>query len=432
MRQFLTLPIATLMLAMSPVVTFADSGALNELTTQLESSSGASGSTFVDGGPAPTINHLTQPITQPQSAQNSPATQAGPQPPYYEQWNDLNPPNPIDTFSDRLDTTLDTNRFIDPITGRIDGVIEAVTGRVNGAINKTLDGLLSPVDKAVDGAFDKVDGYIDKTIASIMAPVDNAINDVMSSIDGWIESWIGDTVGAVIDDVTGGLLGGSSKIDVEPAYDPISPLSSIITATSFQAELEGMSAPYTEAIPFAMGSMGLPDYSKIMPTLDALAKGENGHPNARLQGLDRFSTTPETLKMSLSGEVERLASRSIAQATLSEAGQEDMKGRLDGAEKTLETIIEIGDRSQDLDVTQDVMKSLAAQLAQDSVLRAGQYEQDLRARQQAAANAVVNTEIARLLGEQNRASRADAVANATMMHDIAGRLHLPGEKPDDK
>ena len=77
-----------------------------------------------------------------------------------------------------------------------------------------------------------------------------------------------------------------------------------------------------------------------------------------------------------------------------------MKARLEGAEKTLETIIAIGDDSQDLDVTQDVMKSLTAQLANDSVLRAGQYEQDLRARQQAAADAVVNTEIARLLGEQ--------------------------------
>ena len=158
MRQFLTLPIATLMLAMSPLVTFADSGALDELTTQLESSSGASGSTFVDDGPTPTINHLTQPTTQSQSAQNSPTAQTGTQPPYYEQWNDLSPPNPIDTFSDRLDTTLDTNRFIDPITGRIDGVIEGVTGRVNGAINRTLDGLLSPVDEAVDGDFDKVDG----------------------------------------------------------------------------------------------------------------------------------------------------------------------------------------------------------------------------------------------------------------------------------
>ena len=421
MRLFLALPAAALALILLPVRAIADGGALDELSAQLEGNN-----TAINSASTPAINNLTQPRQ---------AAQTGTQRPYYEKWNDIEPPNPIDTASGRLDSTLDTNRFIDPVTGRIDGVIDGVTGRVNGAINRTLDGLLSPVDEAIDGAFDKVDGYIDQTIASIMAPVDNAINSVMSSIDGWIENWIGDTLGGAIEDVTGGLFGGifgnGKKIKVEPAYDPISPLSSIITATSFQAELEGMSAPYTEAIPFAMGSMGLPDYSKIMPTLDALAKGENGNPNARLQGLDRFSTTPETLKMSLSGEVERLASRSIAQATLSEAGQEDMKARLEGAEKTLETIIAIGDDSQDLDVTQDVMKSLTAQLANDSVLRAGQYEQDLRARQQAAADAVVNTEIARLLGEQNRASRADMSANAAMMHSVAGQLHLPGEMPDE-
>ena len=437
MKRFLTLPVAALVLALAPIRAFADNGALDELSAQIQNNGAAYSKTFVEGGPTLTLNDLTQART----AQSGKASQTGTQQLYYEQWNDVEPPNPINTVSDRIGATTDSNRFIDPITGRIDGVIDGVTGRVNGAINKTLDGLLSPVDEAVDGAFDQVDGAIDKAIASIMAPVDDIINDIMAGIDQKIESWVGDVfsedgaVGGIINDVTGGLFGGifgsGGKIEVEPAYNPTSRLSSIITATSFQAELEGMSAPYTEAIPFAMGSMGLPDYSKILPTLDALAKGEKGNPNPMLQGLDRFSTTPETLKMSLSGEVERLASRSIAQSVLSEAGQEDMKAQLDGAENTLKTIMAIGEDSQDLDVTQDVMKSLTAQLANDSVIRAGQYKQDLLARQQAAADAVVNTEIARLLGEQNRASRADMAANASMMHNVAGQLHLPGEMPDD-
>ena len=186
-RLSLTLPITALALALSPIKAIADGGALDELSAQIESSS------------APAVNQLTQP--------RQAATQTGTQRPYYEEWSKRSTPNPINTASGRINSTLDTNRFIDPITGRIDGVIEGVTGRVNGAINKTLDGLLSPVDRAIDGAFDKVDGYIDKTIASIMAPVDNAINDVMSSIDGWIENWIGDKLGGVIDEATGGLFG---------------------------------------------------------------------------------------------------------------------------------------------------------------------------------------------------------------------------------
>ena len=136
-------------------------------------------------------------------------------------------------------------------------------------------------------------------------------------------------------------------------------------------------------------------------------------------------------KMSLAGEVERLASISLAHSMLSESGQANMKAQIDGASQTLETIIELGDASQELDVTQDVMKSLAAQLANDSVIRTGHYKQSLLLRQQAAADAVVNADIARLLSEQNRASRADLVANAAKMHTIAGQLHLPGEMPDE-
>ncbi|MFK8185200.1 MAG: hypothetical protein AB8B99_17650 [Phormidesmis sp.] len=434
-RPFFILPIATIVLALSPISAFANSGALDELSRQITGTSTA-GNSFVEGGPTLTLDDLRKA----QAAQNSFTAQENTQQPYWS--NATTPPNPINTVSARIDTTLDPNRLIDPVTGRINGAIDGVTGRVNSAINRTLDSLLSPVDTAINGAFDQVDTVIDTTIASIMAPVDNIINNVMAGIDRQIESLLGGLlegeggIDSVLNEVTGGVFSGifgneNQRITVAPAYNPTSPLSSIITATSFTAALEGVSAPYTETIPFAMGSMGLPDYSKIMPTLDVLAKGENGNPNPMMQGMDRFSTTPETLKMSLSGEIERIASRSIAQSTLSEAGQEDMKAQLDGAAKTLETIVAIGDASQDLDVTQDVMKSLTAQLANDSVIRAGQYKQDLLARQQAAADAVVNAEIARLLGEQTRANRADMIANAARMHTVAGQLHLPGEMPDE-
>lgn len=444
--RFLPLPIATLVLAMSPLSAIADSGALDELTQQLQSTGSVADPSFVNeisttadaplstGTALPTSSFVEGALTV--TTEDLADAQSS-------QWQSIPPPNPIDTTSERIDSTFDPDRLIDPVTGRIDDTIDGITGRVDSAINQTLNSLLSPIDEAVDGAFDAVDSIIDDAIESIMAPVDDVINSVMASIDSTIESLlggvigeVGDVVGGVVDDVTGGLFGdvfgsGEQRIAVEPTYNPTSPLSSIITATSFQAELAGMSAPYVEPIPFAMGSMGLPDYSKIMPTLDALAQGESGNPNSVLQGLDRFSTSPETLKMSLSGEVERIASRSIAQSTLSEAGQEDMKAQLDGATKTLENIVAIGDASQDLDVTQDVMKSLTAQLANDSVIRTGQYKQSLLMRQQAAADAVVNADIARLLGEQNRASRADIISNAAKMHTIAGQLHLPGEMPDE-
>lgn len=409
--------------ALSPAQAIAQN-TLDEMSSQLESNSFAPGE---GGQPSITLDDLRA-----SQAEASPTQYPG-------QGSSSSRPDVIGNASDGINRTLDTDRLIDPVTGRIDGTIDGISGKVNSAIDRALNGLLSPVDGAIDGAFGKVDGVIDGAIAKVMAPVDKIIDDLMANIDKQIENLlgglIGDTAGGAIDEATGGIFGdifgGGGRNTVEPAYNPTSPLTSIISATSFQDGLVGITSPYTEAIPFELGSMGLPDYSKIMPTLDALAVGENGNPNPILQGADRYSTTPETLKMSLSGEVERLGSRSIAQATLSEAGQDEMKSQLDGATETLATIIELGDASQDMDVTQDVMKNLTAQLANDSVLRAGQYKQDMLARQQSAADAVVNAEIAQLLSEQNRSSRADILANATRMHSVAGQLHLPGEMGDD-
>ena len=397
---------------------------LDEMSAQLESNSFAPGE---GGQPSITLGDLRESQNQP----TQPTRQS----------NAGGRPDPIGNASNGINRTLDTDRLIDPVTGRIDGTVDQISGKVNGAIDRALNNFLSPIDGAIDDTFGKVDGVIDGVIANIMSPVDGIINDIMSSIDKQIDNLLGgilgEAAGGVLDDGPGdllsGLLGGGNKRNtVEALYNPASPLSSIISATSFQAGLEGITSPYTEAIPFSVGSMGLPDYSKIMPTLDVLAKGEDGNPNSILQGADRYSTTPETLKMSLSGEVERLGSRSIAQATLSEAGQDDMKSDLEGASETLETIIQLGDDSQDMDVTQDVMKNLTAQLANDSVLRTGQYKQQMLSRQQAAADAVVNTEIAQLLSEQNRSERADIAANSARIHMSIGQLHLPGEMADEE
>jgi hypothetical protein len=352
-------------------------------------------------------------------------------------------PNIIETTSNGVGDILDTRRLIDPITGRIDSAVGQVTGSVNGGIDRAIDGIMSPVNGAIDKALGGVNGQIDRAIASVMSPVDEAISNVMDGIDkqitelldGIFGKAVEDTVGGVVDEATGGLfgdlLGGGSRRTVEQAYNPLSPMSSIVSATSFQSLLPGVTKPYTDSIPFEVGGMGLPDYASITPVIDALVAGENGNPNPIMQGADRFSTNPQGLSASLSSEVERLGSRSIANSTLSKAGQDSMKADLEGATETLDATVKIADESQDLDVTQDVMKNLSAQLAQDSVIRAGQYKQDMLARQQQAADAVVNTEISKLLGEQNRMERAELLGNATVMDTATAGLYLPGEAPRD-
>ena len=350
------------------------------------------------------------------------------------------PPDVWGNATSGIEETLDTSRIIDPITGRIDSAVGRVEGSVNNGINRALNGILSPVDSAIDKALGSVNGAIDKGIAKIMNPVDDAINSVLDGIDakitevldGIFGKAVEDAAGGILDEATGGLFGGifgggGSKIKVEQAYDPLSQVPSVIASATFNSMLAGVTNPYLDTIPFESGGMGLPDYSTITPVIDALVAGTNGNPNQVMQGADRFSVNPQGLSMSLSHEVERMGSRAIANATLSKVGQDSMKADLEGAKETLNAVIEIADNAQDRDVTQDVMKNLSAQLAQDSVLRAGQYRQAMLDRQQTAANAVVTTEIAKLLDEQNRGRRADLMGNAAAMHKATAGLHLPGE-----
>ncbi len=403
---------------------------LDEMSVQIESSD-----SFLPGAggrPAITIDDL-------RAAQSGPAAQ----PQGSNQAASPPPPDVIGNASDGIGEILNTDRLIDPITGSIDRAVEGISGSVNNGINRALNGALAPVDAAIDRTVNSVNGAIDRALGNVMAPVDKTINDVLAGINKEISRILDGIFGApkdvaegVLDEALGGVLegvfgGGGGRRTVEALYNPTSPVSSIVSAASFQSLLPGVTSPYTEAIPFAVGSMGLPDYTTIRPTLDALITGQQGNPNRTIQGADRFSTTPQTLTMSLSNEVERLGSRSVANATLSQTGQDAMKADLEGATRTLNTAIEIADESQDFDVTQDIMKNLSAQLAQDSVLRAGQYKEDTLARQQAAADSIVITQISQSMDEQNRARRSQSIGNSARMHLAVGQLHLPGEMSDD-
>ncbi len=400
--------------------------ALDEMSVQIESSD-----SFLPGAggrPALTIDDL-------RAAQSGPAAQ-----PQYSNQAASPPPDVFGNASDGINRTLNTNRLIDPVTGSINRGIEGITGSVNNGINRALGGILAPVDGAINGALGRVNGAIDRVVGNVMAPVDKVIGDLMTSIDDQIkkildgifgEAGAGGVLDGALGGVLGGIFGGEDRRTVEALYNPTSPVSSIVSAASFQTLLPSVTAPYTEAIPFSVGSMGLPDYTTIRPTLNALIAGEQGNPNRTIQGADRFSTTPQTLTASLSNEVERLGSRSVANATLSKTGQDAMKADLEGATRTLNTAIDIADESQDFDVTQDIMKNLSAQLAQDSVLRTGQYKEDTLARQQAAADSIVITQISESMDEQNRARRAQWTGNSARMHQAAGQMHLPGEMSDD-
>lgn len=420
-KQSLIVVTTTILICWWPSERVSAQTVLDQMSVQVESSN--SYMPGAGGRPPLTIEALRAVQSQPQNVNQA----ASP------------PPDVVGHASNGISHTLNAGRLINPVTGAIDRSVEGISGSVNNAINRALSGILSPVDGAIDRVLGNVNGAIDRAIGNVMGPVDDVINNVLAGIDKEINDFldgifgsVGDAVDGVLGGVLGGIFGnGGGERSVEKLYNPITPVSSVITAASFQSLLPGVTSPYTEAIPFTPGSRGLPDYTSILPMLDELVAGERGNPNPTLQGADRFSTTPQTLTMSLRNEVERIGSRSIANSTLSLTGQEALKADLEGATQTLEAAVMIADESQELDVTQDIMKNLSAQLAQDSVLRANQLKESTLAREQAAADSVITTQISEALDEQNRARRVQHIGNSAHMHLAAGQLHLPGEMADD-
>ena len=351
-------------------------------------------------------------------------------------------PDVIGNTEDGIGRIFDSGRYIDPITGRINGTVDRVKGKINSSIDRALAGALSPIDAAIQKQIGSVEDMIDANIAKVMRPVDDAIEGVVSGIENKIDKWLSDLFGDAVEEVAGGVLGeatggilggllGGGSRSVEKAYDPLSRAPAILSSATFSTLLGRVTSPWTSIIPFEGGGMGLPDYSSITPVVNALVAGEEGNPNRVIQGADRFSTSPQGLSMSLTQEIERLGSRAISNSILSRDGQELMKADLDGAQETLNAAIAFADDSQDKDVTQDIMKNVSAQLAQDSVLRAGQYKQAILDRQQQAAVGVVTSQIAELLAEQNRIDRASLLGNAAAMHSSTSSFYLPGECGDN-
>ena len=431
MKKVHWLSVFTISWLFIPFPSFAQSsdGALSELSKELQSLQ--SGSNAEETIPQ-----------QAGSVDPSAETGAVPQNSFVPSQQRYEVPDVIGNTEGGIGRIVDPNKYIDPITGRINGSVDRVKGKINESIDRALSGALSPIDDAIQRQIGSVEDMIDENIAKVMRPVDDAIEGVVSGIENKIDKWLSDlfgdaveeVAGGILDEATGGLLGGllgGGNRSVEKAYDPLSRAPAILSSATFSTLLGRVTSPWTTVIPFEGGGMGLPDYSTITPVVNALVAGEGGNPNRVMQGADRFSTSPQGLSLSLTQEIERLGSRAISNSVLSSDGQELMKADLDGAQETLNAAIDFADDSQGKDVTQDIMKNVSAQLAQDSVLRAGQYKQSILDRQQQAAVGVVTSQIAELLAEQNRVNRASLLGNAAAMHSSTASFYLPGECGDN-
>ncbi|MFQ4136258.1 hypothetical protein PGN35_008040 [Nodosilinea sp. PGN35] len=177
---------------------------------------------------------------------------------------------------------------------------------------------------------------------------------------------------------------------------------------------------------FITGSLGVPDVlaSQLALTEAIVSGAENGSPGAASQRVDRFNMNPIALADTASKEVSRAAAAGFANSLLSEEGQDSIVAEVKATDDTLQEIVVLAEEAQSLDVTQDIMKSQIAALAQSSAIDVAQYGQSIQMRQQLAADSLVQIEAARELSALNRAQSRQGMAQAAEVINSSAGLVL--------
>ena len=199
-----------------------------------------------------------------------------------------------------------------------------------------------------------------------------------------------------------------------------------MAGTATNAVLGNLTQPLKSAPSLVIGALGVPDVlaSQEMLRLSVLAHATGGSPTVASQRADRFNINPHSLADTLGKEVARAASVGFSHSLLSQSGQQAIEAEVQAADETLSGIVATAEAAQELDVTQDVMKNLAAMEAQRASLEVASYGQTIQLRQQIAADALVQAEAAEELASLNRRENAAEMAGAAEVIQASSTLLL--------
>ncbi|MEA5448272.1 hypothetical protein VB780_06820 [Leptolyngbya sp. CCNP1308] len=252
----------------------------------------------------------------------------------------------------------------------------------------------------------------------------NPLGDILNAGGGW-------GGGAVLG--PGGLFGGGAGAGHQANVNIRTPTlvqgvaaRSPRVATAAGRFLDNIRGGFGAPPEFITGSLGVPDVlaSQLALTEAIVSGSENGSPGAASQRVDRFNMNPIALADTASKEVSRAAAAGFANSLLSEEGQEAIVAEVKATDDTLQEIVVLAEEAQDLDVTQDIMKSHIAALAQSSAIDVAQYGQSIQMRQQLAADSLVQIEAARELSALNRAQSRQGMAQAAEVINSSAGLVL--------
>lgn len=177
-----------------------------------------------------------------------------------------------------------------------------------------------------------------------------------------------------------------------------------------------------------LSALEIPDTSKTAATI--FQDGNVGESSTLATRLESKTSQPSFgVKADLNHSSDRDVARGIAYSSaMGEVAQTGGAQRLQSVSNAAAVNTQLGQESQTLDVTQQIMQNLSGQMAQDAQIQVALYGEAHQARIDRANGLILQTQMAELLNGNNASERRAEIAANRAAGRGAAFLNLPGGK----
>ncbi|MGM3309705.1 hypothetical protein ACSQ6I_27605 [Anabaena sp. WFMT] len=186
--------------------------------------------------------------------------------------------------------------------------------------------------------------------------------------------------------------------------------------------------PITDLINSTIGAFQIPDISKLWNQI--LGGSASKSPGSILSEILENKTNGQSsygIRQDIGKDTTRNVVTEIAnQATLGDTAQTQMAQIKEANRQDTQAIVNLGEESQSLDVTQQILQNLSQQTALNSQINERIFQEAQQARIDRALNNTLFTQTAKELAAINTADRRKSIAAGNAMTQQAGLLMMPG------
>lgn len=191
---------------------------------------------------------------------------------------------------------------------------------------------------------------------------------------------------------------------------------------------EDLFSPITNLINSTIGAFQIPDISQLWNQI--LSGSVNQSPGAILSEILENKTNGQSsygIREDIGKNTTRKVVNEIAnQTTLGETAQTQIAQIKEATRQDTQAIINLGEESQSLDVTQQILQNLSQQTALNGQINERIFQEAQQARIDRALNNTLIIQTAKELAAINTADRRKSIAAGNAMSQQAGLLMMPG------